>query len=654
MGGIRLTALAGLLLASTAHAEETPKQAPPPLEAYGDLPAVEQMALAAGGKGLAVVARVLGERRLLVLDEAQAVKAVMPLGDTKLRELAWCDTRTVCATVSKTERLGMDFNIDRYEAYYTVVLPLDGGKLRWLFKDAHWVAPAIMGNYGFRTVGGKRFGYFSALQLRETADRSGYEFDKGQPTLFAVDMATLSFRKIGEATDEGASREWLVGADGQLAARLDYVSNTGSWTIRSKSGLTLAHSMDKLADVGFVALGKDGTSLVYWRRDSADALIKWFEVPLAGGAESELAPGIAVRKPFIDPDDGRMLGYLPEDGEGTGKPVLFDAALEAKLRAVYRAFAKLDVEVVDFSKGLAQVLVKTSGNGDPGTYYLVDLAARRADPVGNERPAIAPEMVGPISTVSYKSGDGLEMDGVLTLPPGRAAKNLPVVLMPHGGPFGVEDRAGFDWWAQALASRGYAVFQPNFRGSGHRSDAFEKAGHGQYGRKMQTDISDGLAELARQGIVDPRRACIVGASYGGYAALAGVTLQKGLYRCAVAVAPVSDLAEKYETNLHDSGYNETRRRNLLEELGPTSGYAAVSPRRHAANADAPVMIIHGRDDTRVPFEQGKRMADALRDAKKPVEFIELPKEDHFLSRPETRKLMLASCVRFVIANNPPD
>jgi hypothetical protein len=184
----------------------------------------------------------------------------MPLGDTKLRELAWCAARTVCATVSKTERLSMDFTTDRYEAFYTALLPLDGSKVRWLFKDAHSVAPAIMGNYGFRTVGGKHLGYFGALQLREAADRTGYEFDKGQPALFAVDMATLSFRKIGEATDEGSSREWLIGVDGQLAARFDFTSNTGSWTIRSKSGLTLAHGRDKLADVGFVALGKDGTS----------------------------------------------------------------------------------------------------------------------------------------------------------------------------------------------------------------------------------------------------------------------------------------------------------------------------------------------------------------------------------------------------------
>src|SRR6202007_2715282 len=139
---------------------------------------------------------------------------------------------------------------------------------------------------------------------------------------------------------------------------------------------------------------------------------------------------------------------------------------------------------------------------------------------------------------------------------GREAKGLPLVVMPHGGPE-AHDRPGFDWWAQAFASRGYAVFQPNFRGSDGSGDAFRDAGFGQWGRKMQTDISDGVAELARRGIVDPKLVCIVGASYGGYAALAGVTLQHGLYRCAVSYAGVAnmDSMQIYDTDDGDDSGN---------------------------------------------------------------------------------------------------
>src|SRR6202023_1199495 len=135
--------------------------------------------------------------------------------------------------------------------------------------------------------------------------------------------------------------------------------------------------------------------------------------------------------------------------------------------------------------------------------------------------------------------DGLTIPASVPLPAGRLAKSLRLVVMPPGGPES-RDVGGFDWWAQALANEGYAVLQPNFRGS-TISRAFVVAGHGQWGRKMQTDLSDGVRYLEGQGIIDPARVCIVGASYGGYAALAGISLQHGIYRCAVSVAGLSDL-----------------------------------------------------------------------------------------------------------------
>jgi dipeptidyl aminopeptidase/acylaminoacyl peptidase len=196
--------------------------------------------------------------------------------------------------------------------------------------------------------------------------------------------------------------------------------------------------------------------------------------------------------------------------------------------------------------------------------------------------------------------------------------------------------------------------QPNFRGSTNRDDAFERAGYGEWGRKMQSDISDGLAELARLGIADPDRACIVGASYGGYAALAGVTLQQGLYRCAVSVAGIGDVSLMFHAENSATNRWGMLRRSLLEELGPRSGFDEISPRRFARQADAPILLIHGRDDTVVPFDQSTRMADALKDAGKTYRLVELHEEDHWLSRPDTRLQMLEEAVAFVEQYNPPD
>jgi dipeptidyl aminopeptidase/acylaminoacyl peptidase len=245
------------------------------------------------------------------------------------------------------------------------------------------------------------------------------------------------------------------------------------------------------------------------------------------------------------------------------------------------------------------------------------------------------------------------MNGVLTLPPGREAKNLPVILLPHGGPT-ARSYPGFDWQAQAFASRGYAVFQPNFRGSSGFGPKFERAGDGEWGRKMQTDISDGLAELARQGIVDPKRACIVGGSYGGYAALAGVTLQQNLYRCAVSLAGIGDLSKMVDTKKRESGSDRTLKRSLERMIGSGRDLKEISPIFFADRADAPILLVHGKDDTVVDYDQSNDMAAALRRANKPVVFVTLEGEDHWLSKSETRLAMLEATLAFVQKHNPPD
>jgi len=221
----------------------------------------------------------------------------------------------------------------------------------------------------------------------------------------------------------------------------------------------------------------------------------------------------------------------------------------------------------------------------------------------------------------------------------------------------VHDEAGFDWWAQAFASRGYAVLQPNYRGSGGRTVALRKAGYGEWGRKIPGDIADGVTELAHEGLVDPKRTCIVGASYGGYAALAGVTVQQGLYRCAVSVAGISNPGSYLAWQARIRPAEDPGLREIRDIIGAKDSadplLAGISPIRFASRADAPILLVHGKDDTRVPVEQSRDMASALRGAGKVVEFIELPQEDHFLSRDATRTAMLKAAVEFVGKYNPP-
>lgn len=354
--------------------------------------------------------------------------------------------------------------------------------------------------------------------------------------------------------------------------------------------------------------------------------------------------------------DGVVLAFTHWNGAIYDYDFL-DPRMKAIWPAYRNAFKGQQVSLTSWTPDFSKLVLFVSGTSSAGGYYLADTIAKRVDPIGSAYPKVAAADVSTIRVVRYTAADGLEIEGVLTLPKGKPEASLPLVVLPHGGPRAKDD-ATFDWWAQAIASRGYAVLQPNFRGSTGYGTAFKEAGYGEWGAKMQTDLSDGVAHLARQGIIDPKRVCVVGASYGGYAALAGVTLQKGVYRCAVSVAGVSDLGKMMTDDTLRYGERSTRVRDMKRLFGTEtvtdSKLEARSPAAQATKADAPVLLIHGKDDVVVPFAHSQRMASALKSANKPYEFVVLDGEDHWLSTSATRLQMLSAAVTFLEKNNPPN
>lgn len=632
--------LAALSTAASGQAE------PPPLDAYGELPEVEDIAIAPSGGSVAMVVQIKGQRRVAVVDDAGKVPFNLATGPSKIRGVQWADDGTILVTKSETVGLGPGFTQSRIELTGTIIIPLDTKKMELVFARTKAIADTTRGAYGIRKLDGKTVGYYGGLAM--DVSREGVYFRHGRTTLYAVDLAKNMPRQVAPPPAEGHWRDWQIDGAGNVAATMDLTESNGSWKITNAKGVELARGVDPNGDISMLCLGKDGTTLLYSIADEAGD-DRWMEVPLTGGAAVEFLPNQAVERIYVDGRSGNLIGYRLKGGKP--QTVMFDPARQKAVSGIFRAFAKRDVALMDWNADFTKIIVRTSGNRDSGTWYLVDMSTHKADPIGDERTRIPQDEVGPISLVSYKAADGLEMDGILTLPPGREAKNLPVVVLPHGGP-AAHDTLSFDWWAQAFASRGYAVFQPNFRGSTNRNEAFIRAGDAQWGHKMQTDLSDGLAELARQGTIDPKRACIVGGSYGGYAALAGVTLQHGIYRCAVSFGGISDVAMMYRTDVYESGNSKMTWRALRRQLGDTKGYDAISPRRFAATADAPILLIHGKDDTVVPLNQSTVMANALKNAGKPYEMVVLPGEDHWLSTGETRKKMLQSAVDFVQKNNP--
>lgn len=626
--------------------------AAPPIETYGRLPGIDLVQLSPSGERVAMIGVVGESRRLIVLSADRKLLQSGSVGDAKIRDLAWAGDDHLLLTASATADMRLDFGM-KIEFAKVVQVSLAAKKAWTVFEDSKEIAHLVRGIYGTALKEGRWYGYFGGVtQLRQG---SVFVLDHQYPDLYRVDLGTGEPKLEAKGADR--EREWVIDADGRITAHSDYNQGTGEWRLFAGRELhdALIKRADPTGDVDLLGLGRTpGTVLMVDTSGVHDVLE---EINLSHGASQPLLGDQSITDYWFDRQSRLFLGAETIGASGAANSVFLDPALQARSDATRKAFPGLEVHIESFSQGLKTLVVKTEGVGDSGTFWLVDIASGKADPLGYEYPAIHPDDVGPMKMVRYRAADGLDLEGVLTLPPGREPKALPLIVMPHGGPIGVADRPGFDWWAQALASRGYAVFQPNFRGSSGYGRAFRDAGYGQWGGKMLSDIADGLAALAAQGIIDAQRACIVGASYGGYAALAGVTVQHGLYRCAVSVAGPANLQSFGGWMATHYGYVSETSRYWRKATGGDAGWGAairsVSPALLADKADAPILLIHGRDDSRVPIEQSEEMAGALKRAQKTFEFVDLPQEDHFLSREATRIAMLEATVRFVEKYNPP-
>lgn len=639
------------LLAATSLLSFPAKAAPPPLSTYGQLPGFETASISTTGEHVALVGMVEGARRIVIIDaNGKAVKAI-PVSNMKILRLDWAGDEYLLVRYSETVSLGLEFTTEKAELSSVVVVPLGNEKLWTMFAEQGDIVGGVRGSYGITRRNGHWYGYFGGVTLARST--TGYNYlpnGKVRPDLYEVDLHTKKPRKLAPRPDgDDVDRDWLVDGNGAIAASIDVSRRSGNWAIYNGRREKLASGTEPTGLVDLVGFTADGSGVVYAIRDSKGNTDGWFNVPLAGGVPQPFLPDETFERIFTD-GGHRLTGYIDDSAERLGH--FFDPRRNKIYRASQKAFPGRRMDLESSNEAFDRLLVTTQGPDDPITWWKVDIKTGRADVLGTAY-AIAQTMVGPMRMLPYSASDGLKMEGVLTLPPGREAKLLPAVILPHGGPAS-HDIAGFDWIAQAFASRGYAVFQPNFRGSTGYGTAFEVAGHGEWGKKMQSDISDGLAELVKQGIVDPKRVCIVGASYGGYAALAGVTLQQGVYRCAVSYAGLSDLNAFINDESQASDRDPMLMRNLKAEVGSGRDLKLVSPVRFAERVNVPVLLIHGKDDTVVNFSQSTAMAEAMRRAGKPVQLVTLPHEDHWLSSSETRLTMLQSTVEFVLKNNPPD
>jgi dienelactone hydrolase len=625
----------------------TTAQAAPPLEAYGRLPAIEGVWLSPSGDRFAIIGKDKVARRLFVRLADGQVEYVVNLGAAEISGVHWVgedhlmvfNRTTVGAKAASIPlqvwNVGLNINI---KTQATSII----------FKDSNSVLDAVFGWMGARKVDGRWYDYVAGVpydKIRNMPD-TGVAY----PDLFRVDVETGAYQSIAKA---GPGRAiWVLAADGSVAGHSSYDVRGKQQSIYLGPGeghpvLTRQVGEDQLRLTGG---GRTPNSIVVSDRSSGKALVLEFrpEGPPDGAV---LFPGDDSAVPFHSFESGTLLGRVLGNGDGVE---FSDPILQRRLVAAIKAFPNLHAKLVQYSPNLDKMVFYIQGTTDSGSYWLVDVPAKSARSIGDARPDLPSNELGSVRAFSYTATDGTPLDGVLTLPPKSIGKGLALIILPNQAPDAFKAEPSFDARAQAFASRGYAVFAVNPRGVLGYGETFRRLGDGQVGKAVQTDISSGISALAAEGVIDPKRVCIVGQSYGGYVALAGVTLQQGIYRCSVAISGLSDLTRFAAGNKQASGSDARRERELNAKMGSVSGEQldTISPARLADKADAPILLIHGALDAEIPVEQSRLMERALNKAGKPVNLIILPKEDHTLVAEATAQKLLADVVAFVEKYNP--
>ncbi|HEX5007546.1 MAG TPA: S9 family peptidase [Hyphomonadaceae bacterium] len=440
---------------------------------------------------------------------------------------------------------------------------------------------------------------------------------------------------------------WYVDRSGQPAMRVDTnrrrtelrfltpeARGNGEIKWKEASKFRLNRDKDRALDFWPVAPGPtDDLYYVIGKTPGADRTAIYLYNTATQQFDREVFshPRVDIESALVDRDTGEYIGASYwEDRLGT---TFVDRTQQTHFDALHTFFGQeRNISIIQTSSDQKTWIIATSGPRDPGSYHVYDMRATRSELIGSRNPHLREQQLGKSQVVSYKARDGLGITGYLTLPPNlRDGAKPPLIVYPHGGPES-RDAQSYDLIVQFLATRGYAVFQPNFRGSSGYGQSFVEAGRRQFGKAMQTDLVDGVNHLASLGLVDTSRMCIMGASYGGYAALIGVVQFPDMYRCAIASSGPSDLYRQVRWEREEEGGDSEAYKYWVGQIGdPWKDRAemeAISPINHIDRIVAPVLLLHGKQDDTVPFEQSEKMHAAMQKAGKNVRIVQFEDAGH--------------------------
>jgi dipeptidyl aminopeptidase/acylaminoacyl peptidase len=633
-------------ISASAHAQSTHTLADD-ATAFGARPAVTAPRLSPDGSSVMYITPGPGPKTYAVISNLQTGKStVLTAADGDPEILRWCDysapDRAVCRISALTHQLASIIGFQRL-----ISMNLDGSDGRLLGQKSSFYDTALRQTDAVildwnKKVDGKVLmeriyvpqGGQAAIESRLARKKSGLGVD-------LIDTHDLKSSTVEQPREEAS--DYLTDGRGNVRImRVDEYQGSGL-TGRAKYYYRLPSSHDWKTLVDYVdeddqiipvAIDADiNAAYVLKKKDGRRAL---YTIKLDGS----LAEKLVAENPHVDIDnvvrvgDGqRVIGYTYADE--ARHAVYFDPEFKALADSLSKVLPNLPlVDFVDSSSDGRKLLIYAESDNDAGRFYLFDRDSKTLNEAMLEHPQLAGRTLAKVKPVTISAPDGAQIPAYLTLPPGKQAKNLPAVVLPHGGPSS-RDEWGFDFLSQFLAARGYAVIQPEYRGSAGYGDQWLNENGFKNWRTSMGDIAASANWLGSQGIADPKRVAIFGWSYGGYAALMEAETDPQLYKAVIAVAPVTDLGM-----LKDDAKGYTSAGVVEDFIGDGPHIEEGSPLRHVDRIQAPVLLVHGDLDANVAFRHSEKMADALRGAGKQVEFLQYKGLDHQLRDSTVRAEML--------------
>ncbi|MEO1659451.1 MAG: alpha/beta fold hydrolase [Pseudomonadota bacterium] len=624
-------------------------------EKFGTMPSTWSAQVSPDGKHLALGCSPTGVRGVCIyeLDGDAKPRLILPPEEGRLQGVFWGSDEYLIYELETFERLNTssglkDYSIRRMVSYSlktqktTILLKNVGG-----FSDLTYVESRLVNDPG-KIQSSISFG-------TGESETTGSRLNKASSTksyiVYEVDLK--SGRAKVKESFSGDTFGAVYDARGERLALLEWNPMTKDFDVVSNldGRNTVFHEGDaELLPFYVDGLGPNQDSLIV--RFDSEERFGLHELSLRDGQITEVTyegNHLGNVATFTDPFTNEVIGYRYIDD--LRRDLYIRSPFDQIAKDAQKALQADSIILTSWSKDRRLFTIRAITHGRPDQYFLYDLKEPSLSPVGGEAPWLDAELLGEVEAFEYAARDGMTLYGYKTMPPGVTEGSLPLVLLPHGGPE-ARDSAHFDWLAQAIASQGYIVLQPNFRGSSGYGQAYRDAGFGEFGGQMIEDIIDAADWAQSSGLATADEYCVIGASYGGYAAMMTDLLDPERVKCVVSINGVSNpssLVGAYDRDGIGFAYWE----QYMGDQYKISDAArnAMTPVERTGEFTAALLLLHGREDTRVPVAQSRAMNRKLKNRAN-FQYSEIDGDDHFLSSTNSRVQVLEETLNFLEKHHP--